>query len=268
MPTTEEIKNYYDEHTIGKLEGFINSNERVERAWLTLVEYARNPRSVLEIGCGIGDICWRISKNWKDANVAGIDISPKSIEFANKLFASDKVKFVSGVLTEETFSSTFDLIILMDVYEHIRQNDRQNLHQAINKIASPNCIVLLSFPTPRHLAYLKAHYPEQIQPVDEDITISVIQKLANDLEMYIVLYKEVSVWHQGDYVHVVLSKREWKQESDRKDGVKMDLKSLLKNKLKEKFSRKADLAFELRQERLLWAKEKLNIDINVLEKLY
>ncbi len=111
--STENIKSYYDEHIIGKIRGFVQENPRVEKAWETILKYAPvNVTRILEIGCGIGDICWRMSQAWPQAQVTGLDISPKSIETARKLFGSNQIAFVEGILSKDTLSGNFDLIVL------------------------------------------------------------------------------------------------------------------------------------------------------------
>jgi 2-polyprenyl-3-methyl-5-hydroxy-6-metoxy-1,4-benzoquinol methylase len=215
---SNEIKAYYDEHLTGKLSGFVNTNPRVELAWQTVLTYApENPRCILEIGCGIGDICHRMSQTWREAQVIGLDISPKSIETARKLFGTGRLSFVEGILSKGKLQPPFDLIIMMDVYEHIAGPDRNQLHEAIASLLSSEGRIILSFPTPRYLAYLKKYVPKGIQPVDEDINVKVISQLAEDTHTEVLLYKEVKVWHPGDYTHAVLAKpqADWTEQSYR-----------------------------------------------------
>jgi SAM-dependent methyltransferase len=205
----QEIKAYYDEHVTGKLAGFVEGNERVERAWLTVDQWApTNPRRILEIGCGIGDICWRMTRRWPGAEVTGMDISPKSLEIARELFTSPRLSFCEGPLVKGKIAGQFDLVVLIDVYEHIAAGDRLALHEALAEIQDESGRMVLTFPTPRHLAWLKEHQPEQIQPVDEDIGLGQISKLAQATGNEVLLYQEIGVWHEGDYAHAVLGRRE------------------------------------------------------------
>lgn len=264
--TVEEIKQYYDEHTVGKLKGFVNNNERVERAWTTIIENINNPNNILEVGCGIGDLCWRMSKSWPKAHIEGIDISPKSIKYANKLFANESITYKEGVLTKDSYNIKFDLIVLIDVYEHIMKEQREELHHALKAIINNDGKIILSFPTPRHLSWLKKNDPSNIQPIDEDITIETICKLAKDINKEVLLYKEVSVWHQGDYAHAVLGSRlEWIVESDKKIN-NNDTRSILKLIYKNIRFRNNQQTNNLREEKLTLIKEKLGIDFNLIEE--
>jgi hypothetical protein len=94
--------------------------------------------------------------------------------------------------------------VLVDVYEHIAISDRPALHEVIKTLRSPNGRIVLAFPTPRHLAWLKRHKPDEIQPVDEDVTVDTMSQLARDTGTDVLAYREIGVWHEGDYAHAVL----------------------------------------------------------------
>lgn len=212
---THEVKRYYDENVVNKINGFINTNQRVERAWITLTENVTKANRVLEIGCGIGDICWRINSHYQNAEVVGIDISQKSIEIANKLFGSDRISFREGALNADKEMGKFDLILLMDVFEHIETGDRQELYQSIKTLLNPQGKIFLSCPTPRHLDFLRKNHPGAIQPIDENITIEILLEFGKATNTSLLMYKEVSVWATGDYFHAILgSYGDWVSGSD------------------------------------------------------
>lgn len=218
--SAEEIKSYYDEHLSGKLEGFVEGNPRVERAWATVERWApRQPAAVLEIGCGIGDICGRMTERWPAARVAGLDISAASLEAARRLFGSSRLTFHEGPLTRGRLEGPFDLVLLMDVYEHIAVGDRGALHDTIAGLLGPGGRIILSVPTPRHLAWLRQDHPAEIQPVDENIRIETLSALARATETEILLYEEVDVWYYGDYAHAVLGRKaDWTPVRDAAPG--------------------------------------------------
>ena len=156
MSKFQEVQIYYDQQIRGKLRGFVEGNPRIEGAWLTIEKWTvNNPQRILEIGCGIGDISWRMSRCWPESEVVGLDISPKSLEIARKLFGSPRLSFVEGPLTEGILDGKFDLIVLLDVYEHIAIADRPILHEALRQLLSERGRLILAFPTPRKQANLK-----------------------------------------------------------------------------------------------------------------
>lgn len=208
-PSQDVVATFYDANISGKLKGFVEGNPRVDRAWETIDNWApENSHRILEIGCGIGDICWRMSRRWPASQVVGLDISRKSIEIAGQLFGAPRVSFVEGTLDIGTLSGKFDLVVLMDVYEHVTVADRRELHQALRELRSDSGRIVLSFPTPRYQAWLRQDHPDQIQPVDEDVSIETISALARDTKTDVLLFQEVNVWHEGDYSHAVLGRHD------------------------------------------------------------
>jgi len=249
----ETARTFYDANVSGKLEGFVEGNLRVECAWKTIDKWApTNPARILEIGCGIGDISWRMARKWTGSRVIGLDISPKSVEMARKLFGSSRLSFVEGHLGAETFTDKFDLIVLMDVYEHIAVVDRPGLHQVLKDLSSDEGRIVLSFPTPGHLAWLRQHHPDQIQPVDENISIETIAALANDTNTEVLLYQEVSVWYEGDYAHaVLLRRRKWDAAA-----VHMPTTGMI-GKIRKLLVDRAEPLVPPRPQRLTWVHQKL-----------
>jgi trans-aconitate methyltransferase len=207
MPTANEIQRYYDERVHGKLRDFLEFNPRIEAAMKTIADYAPlQPNRILEVGCGIGASTWRMARAWPNAEVVGIDPSAVSIDIANTCFRLPNLRYEQGLVEPGSLSSSFDLVVLMDVYEHVAAAHRQSLHQALAEILTLRGRVILTFPTPEMLAYLKREWPEQIQPVDEDITVEVVQILASDCDARLSLYKKVGIWRNGDYAHAVIDR--------------------------------------------------------------
>ena len=205
----ETVVSYYDEHVKNKLNDYIKVNPRIEYGWKTIKRFApSNPKRILEVGCGMGNISSRMHKYWPDATITGIDISTLSIQIAQKLFADDKLSFRETILTPQTFNEQFDLIIFMDVYEHIAVNDRPEVHAALAKILNNKGKIILTVPTPHNLKWSLVNKPETMQPVDEHISYEVIGKLAADTGTEVILYQLKNVWNVGDYAHIVLEKND------------------------------------------------------------
>jgi len=205
----ETVVSYYDEHVKNKLNDYIVVNPRVEYGWETIKQFApKKPMRILEVGCGMGSICSRMHKHWPNAVVTGIDISTLSIQIAKKLFADDALDFKESILTPATFDEQFDLIVFMDVYEHIAVADRPAVHAAIAKILKNTGRVILTVPTPHNLKWSLINKPETMQPVDEHISFDVVAKLAADTGTEVIFYERKNVWNVGDYAHIVLEKND------------------------------------------------------------
>ena len=233
------VVSYYDEHTKFKVNDYVKVNPRVEEAWKTLVKNAPiNPKGILEVGCGVGSICARMNKKWPQAKITGIDISVESIAIAQKLFANKNVNFLKSLLTEDTFKEQFDLIVFMDVYEHIAISDRPLVHNALKNILKNKGKIFLSVPTPQNLRWSLINKPETMQPVDEHISFDVVNKLASATDTEVQLYQIKSIWNTGDYSHVVLEKNNDFESAffSNKPVSKLERANRIMNKLKNKLT--------------------------------
>lgn len=206
-PEFSEIEKYYDEHLIGKLRDYVLGNIRVEAGAETVEKWGGDsPKKILEVGCGIGAICWRMSKFWPRASVLGLDISDASIEFARKVFSSESVRFEKKLLEPGSVGEQFDLVVLMDVYEHIAGEDRPQFNAALKEVLSDNARIILTFPTPRKQQHLRETNPEGLQPVEEDISPAVLVKTAAGTDTDLIYYEDKNIWRKGDYGHAVLAR--------------------------------------------------------------
>jgi SAM-dependent methyltransferase len=206
-PPVAIIKRYYDERIDRKIWDFTSANPRIEAALEALIAWIpKNTANILEIGCGIGASSWRIARLCRQAKVLGVDISPRSIEVARTCFRSDNLSFRDTELRNGSVSEKFDFVVMMDVYEHIAVGQRPDLHAFIAGALTASGRIFLSVPTPQHLQFLRDRHPEEIQPVDEDIDVAVLQRLSEEIDGRLLFYREVSIWHTGDYAHAVIGR--------------------------------------------------------------
>jgi SAM-dependent methyltransferase len=206
-PSKEHVKSYYDERVEGKLSDFTDFNPRIEAAVRSLAEWAPpEPKRILEIGCGIGATSWRMARAWPDAEVIGADLSPLSIDVAKACFKLPNLSYFQGLIEPGAVAGRFDLVVLMDVYEHIAVDDRPVLHKTIAELLSDDSRVFFSVPTPAHLGFLKQHHPLEIQPVDEDVGPADVLAIAADTNCKMLFFREVSIWSQGDYAHFTIGR--------------------------------------------------------------
>lgn len=267
MKSKEDIKHFYDEATIRKLHGLLHSNERVEYAWQSLIAVPtlNAAKRILEIGSGIGEISYRLASVNKKADVFGFDISDESVKIAGKLFVLPNLTYVrADSIVEAGFSNNtkFDIIFLMDVYEHIPLEERDDLHKFIKQNIAEDGFVFISCPTPQHLNYLRKNTPAEIQPIDENISLNELITFSNQTNVKLIFYKEVSVWRAGDYFHALFSNYlDMRLYSDYKSGYKSEplgLKREILNKMKKvKRDENSIDTFSLIQERKNLIKTKL-----------
>jgi len=86
----------------------------------------REDATVLDAGSGFGQYSWRMSRinnNWK---IKAIDINREQIEDCNRFIVktglSDRIKFHTHDLTTLNDPDSYDLILSVDVMEHIEED--------------------------------------------------------------------------------------------------------------------------------------------------
>lgn len=73
---------------------------------------------VLDIGCGIGAVAYDVA-NRSHASVVGIDLSVGNIAKAKKFYDHPNVEYIVGDALRLLPTSTFDVVILSNVLEHL-----------------------------------------------------------------------------------------------------------------------------------------------------
>jgi SAM-dependent methyltransferase len=232
-PDPAEVAAFYDVRVDGKLADFVHANPRIEAAVETLAEWApANPGRVLEIGCGVGATAWRMARAWPDAEVIGLDLSPASIAAARTCFHRPNLRFHAGRLETCGLAGVFDLVLMMDVYEHVAPAERAALHGALGRLLAGESRCVLTVPSAAHQDYLRRCRPDGLQPIDETIGAAQILALAEATRTRLLSYREVGVWRCGDYLHAVLSRGEKLTPVARRQtqqGGLQSLKDLLKS---------------------------------------
>lgn len=105
--------------------------------------------SILDAGSGMGQYSWRMSKMGKGWKITGIDINIEEIEscnaFSRKAGLTERVKFRSADLAAFREPESFDLILSVDVMEHILDDEQvfRNFYASLRN----NGILLISTPS-------------------------------------------------------------------------------------------------------------------------
>jgi 2-polyprenyl-3-methyl-5-hydroxy-6-metoxy-1,4-benzoquinol methylase len=203
------VVEFYDDHITHKVADFVDGNHRVEAAWRTIKRCAPDdPREIAEIGCGLGTMAHRMAECWPAARVTGADISPRSIAYAARLFERPNLRYVNGRTESLGLDGRCDLVVLVDVFEHIERSERQPFLDAIGALLAPDSRLILTFPTPAYQRLLRDCSPEKLQPVDEDVDAAALQQVAAVTRTELVMFEEQNIWLTGDYAHAVFARRE------------------------------------------------------------
>ncbi|HAF30056.1 MAG TPA: methyltransferase type 11 [Bacteroidales bacterium] len=109
----------------------------------------RNEANILDAGSGFGQYSYCLSKQSKNWNILGVDVKTEQIEDCNQFFAqinkSEKVKFEFADLTKFSKTEEYDLILSVDVMEHILEDVVvfKNFHKSLKN----GGLVLISTPS-------------------------------------------------------------------------------------------------------------------------
>jgi len=105
--------------------------------------------SVLDAGSGFGQYTWRMSRMNAEWKIKAIDIDSEHIKdcsgFFEKAGLSGRVNFSTGDLTALSDMDSYDLVLSVDVMEHI-EDDSKVFHNFFNSLKN-NGILLISTPS-------------------------------------------------------------------------------------------------------------------------
>jgi SAM-dependent methyltransferase len=140
--------------------------------------------SVLDAGSGFGQYTWRMSRMNAEWKIKAIDIDNDHIKdcsgFFEKAGLSGRVNFSTGDLTALSDMGSYDLVLSVDVMEHI-EDDSKVFHNFFNALKN-NGILLIS--TPSDKGGSDVHDDEEESFIDEHVrdgySISEITKKLSD----------------------------------------------------------------------------------------
>lgn len=202
----EDVARFYNEFSDRQQRDFVFGNTRVAAAILRVNQSIdASTKSILDVGCGCGQLAWEYATKNPQIEVLGLDISPKNIEVAQALFDLPNLRYeVSDLSTAP--SGKYDIVALIDVYEHIPLSDRDSFHQNIAACMSDDGALVLTTPTPMYQRFLAEHKPEELQVVDEIVELDDLLQFASVLNASPLLFEWMAIWKKYDYTHFVAAR--------------------------------------------------------------
>lgn len=111
--------------------------------WKEITNYSKyfshEDSSVLEIGCGSGDLLAGIDGKRK----VGIDFSEEMIAWAKEKHSDKNIEFLVMDANNITLSEKFDLVIISNLIGFV--DDIQNVFEQVKKVCHPNTKVIVQF---------------------------------------------------------------------------------------------------------------------------
>lgn len=215
----QEAERFYDGWDKKFIRDFVFDNLRQFRALEFVFDniHLDGGARVLEFGSGIGSNGWVLSR-LLPVEVVSMDLSESCIQTGKQLFAGnaqqtfireDVLHYAKGLDDVDKF----DCIIILDVLEHIRRENWEELMAAFNLLLKPTGEVFITCPTPAHQRHLEINNPGGLQPIDLSITREDYVDVAQGLKMKLLEHKVQTVWMVDDYhyAHIGHERRDQKR---------------------------------------------------------
>jgi 2-polyprenyl-3-methyl-5-hydroxy-6-metoxy-1,4-benzoquinol methylase len=208
-----EVKAFYNTFLKSTMVKYrLYGNARIERASERIIAHIENKTKILDIGCGIGIATEKMALKANDGYVWAIDLSDKNIWYANKTIKRKNIDFLEcDTINEfkrlkEYISEKVDIVTLVDVIEHIPEEERIQLFKNIDKLTSSSGKIILTYPSPEYQKYLQSSKPEGLQIIDNIIELETLIAEASIAGFKLYHYSLETIWRKNDYVHVIFQK--------------------------------------------------------------
>lgn len=198
----EKVAKYYNQfHDDRLIHDIMHKNPRIEaiKGLIDDVFTKYSPRNVLEIGCSVGVTAKYMIE--KGADVVGIDISDRNIDYCRKNIHSGE--FLCGDFLENDIivGYAFDLICCFDTLEHIEKYRHGEFFERVGRLSNSNTKVMITVPDPFFLDYYRRKYPDKLQIIDESIYPQDMMRHfeKNDMEILIFVVYGIDFKRQYNY---------------------------------------------------------------------
>jgi trans-aconitate 2-methyltransferase len=228
----DQISGYYDGFSKHLEEIGVNIRHRTIFYHL-MKNGLRKNASVLEIGCGIGQVTGLMAGYLKGGSVTAVDISPANIEKARaRLRSFGNIAFRVSDMTDFSSDKKFDLVVLPDVLEHIPLAQHPGLFAVIAAHTHPDSTVFINIPSPGIQDYFESHKKELQQIVDLSLKTELLLPSFTSAGFYIHSLNDYSLaTEECDYQRIVLKKQrrlETVRYFSRRELIRMELCSRIR----------------------------------------
>lgn len=203
----EKIADWYDSYSERQYK--TGTNERLISLYKRMKKWGLKADSkVLELGCGVGIFSRLLLKTVKTGKIEAVDLSPKSIEVAQKFVKNNNIRFETADVVNYTPKiSGFDFITLMDVIEHIPLEKHPELFDNLAQLCNDKTLIIINFPNPRYIEFFQKNDPSQLQVIDQSVELPELVNIADHSGLEIVFYEKYSIWEREDYDFLVMRKK-------------------------------------------------------------
>ncbi len=104
---------------------------------------------MLDAGTGFGQFSWWVARRYPNVRITAVDIKEDYLQEARRLFTdaglNDRVTFAVDDLVELRAEGPYDLILSVDVMEHIEEDERVFSH--FHRVLAPGGMVIINTPS-------------------------------------------------------------------------------------------------------------------------
>jgi len=136
------------------------------RAWGMV--FGEQPMQILDAGAGYGQYSYWLQKRFRNCSILAVDVKDEQVADCNKFFQSmgaGNVKFEVGDLTKFSNPDHYDLIVCVDVMEHILEDEMVFR----NFVASMKKGSMLIISTPSDQGGSDVHGDDQTSFIEEHV---------------------------------------------------------------------------------------------------
>lgn len=209
----EAITQYYDDFRDTRMSRYrVLGNRRLALAAERATALIREGDVVADFGCGVGIVAEKMAGAANDVRVNAVDVSRANIEYASRTVKRSNITFREVGLTDgcdvlkKLHPDGYNVIILVDVIEHIKEEDRPDLFEDFADAAADNAYLILTYPSPEYQAYLAEHNPGELQIIDNTLPRGVLLSEAERAGWTLKSFQYVDVWMSNQYIHAVFQK--------------------------------------------------------------
>ena len=127
------------------------------------------PATVIDYGCGVGDVTVLLAEAFPNARVLGVDPSKRFVEQARASLASDRVDFLQLEGYARIAAGPAALVHLNGVVHHVPQQERPEFFRALHACVAPGGVVALFDNNPwnpgTHLVMRRIPFDRGVLPV-------------------------------------------------------------------------------------------------------
>jgi len=202
------IEGYYDEYVARQVRTGVNNRHRA------ITKFARSKcglnshSKLLEIGCGVGTATSLFADIITSGSILAVDISPKSIETAKQVLGNaNNIEFRVSDMSDFDEPSSFDIIILPDVLEHIPREQHKNLFERLERSLTKDGTILINIPDADYTDYIRDNQPELLQVVDQSLRFADFADALAGTNLDVICWERYSIFMKPfDYRRIILKK--------------------------------------------------------------